>query len=346
MVALPLLVFSADQQKVQGGARPTEKDIAALRETIEKVKTDNANQISSLQQTIQTTFSGVTTSLNAVNHFLSIVAIVMALFAVGLGTYIAIMTRRMSNSYKQAQDLLNKSESVKTEIDRVNRMIKSNWSKLYSEIKEEETKYIIARLKEEPRDIVNFSTILMCRNLSNEYYADLKASFQSLTLNFTENQFRLPYIVIFFQHYAGLSLFDAQLGDILRESYYVYFQNAFKKDILGSVRDLVKASVERGFRQAGNEVIRFLSALQIIPRPPELATSFEDVLSIVWEGLTSKENRFAFYQMLPDEERFRLFKIIHGRKLIEKYGTPGNTESENLIMTEIRELLNNPQGMT
>lgn len=53
----------------------------------------------------------------------------------------------------------------------------------------------------------------------------------------------------------------------------------------------------------------------------------------------SKENRFAFYQMIPDEGYYRDFKVIHGRKLVEKYGTPGNSESENLILTEAKGLL-------
>ena len=63
------------------------------------------------------------------------------------------------------------------------------------------------------------------------------------------------------------------------------------------------------------------------------------MLGIVWEGLISKENRFAFYQMIPDEGYYRDFKVIHGRKLVEKYGTPGNSESENLILTEAKGLL-------
>jgi hypothetical protein len=345
VMIMPLLVFSADQRATPGTGNPqSQREIASLREGLQNLKIETDNEIGSLQQMVQASFSGVSTQLAAANHFFGIVATVVALVAIGLGLYMTYLAKRMADSYTKAQALLKKSESVKTEVDQLNEMIKSNWSKLYREIKEEETKYIIARLKKEPRDITNFGTILESRDLSNEYYTDLKACLLSLLPDYyTDRKFREEYILIFFRHYAGLAFFDAQLADVLKSNSYICFRNAFNSDILSITKDLVNASIERDFRKEGEELIEFMGALRANVLP-QGGLKLEDVLSIVWEGLISKANRFAFYQMMPDAGYYLDFKVIHGRKLVEKYGTLGNSESENLILTEAKGLLVAAQG--
>ena len=75
LMVVPLLVFPADQRGTPGTGDPQiQREIATLREGLQKLKIETANEIGSLRQMTQTSFSGVSTHLAAVNLFFGIAA--------------------------------------------------------------------------------------------------------------------------------------------------------------------------------------------------------------------------------------------------------------------------------
>jgi hypothetical protein len=333
ILLLPLFLFAANQQTMQNVKNvQSQKETAPSEEKIIELRMETKKEIEFQQQMIQTSFSSISNSLTMINVFFSIVA----LFGIVLAAYITFLTNKMAKSYQNAQDLLKKSEAIKVQVDQLNEMIKNNFSELYKLIKEEETRYIIKRLKKEPKDITNLANALGSRELSKDYYPDLRACYVSFKQGSEDNRYRNPYIILIFQHYPDLAFFDPQLADSLKSSYYLLFTYAFKNDILNATKGLVEGCVDRDFYEEGKVLIPYLDALK---QHAQETVALEDIFGIIWEGTISRDNRFGFYQMIPDGDYHRDLKTFYGRRLLEKYGPPGNTESENLILAQARELL-------
>ena len=115
LMVVPLLVFPADQRGTPGTGDPQiQREIATLREGLQKLKIETANEIGSLRQMTQTSFSGVSTHLAAVNLFFGIAATFVTLIAIGLGVYVTAMANRMGNSYRKEA---TEEEQSKTKAD-------------------------------------------------------------------------------------------------------------------------------------------------------------------------------------------------------------------------------------
>ena len=333
----PILLFSGNQQIIEDVKdESSRKAIISVQEEIEQIKVDLKKDNDVQEKLTQTSFNGISAQLVAINTFLTIVAIIITFFGIGISIYITYQAKKITNISKETQDLLNKTNAAKAEVDHLTEMVQSNLSGLYVGIKEEETRHIIKRLKRQPRDIVNFGTILGSRDLSDEYYPDLKACFLSFKESgFEEQTYKNDYILLFFQDFAGLAFFDPQLSDVLKLNYYLYLSHVFENDIINTTKDLVKACIGHDFRSRCVELIPYLAKVK---EHKSRGTAVEEVMNVFWEELRTKENRFAFYEMLPDEDFFRDLKAIHAGRLVKDYGATSNSRDENTILTQARSL--------
>jgi len=301
-----------------------ENEITSLQQTIKELKQNNNCQT----QLIQNSNSGISAQLTSATWFVGITGLIIAAISVFLGIFIHY---RVKESY----ETLKQNEDIKQKVDDLNLLIKESLDGLYLRIKEEETKHIISRLKNVPEDVANLHTLLASRDLSKEHYQPLKESY--LKLGRFSSMGSVPhvdYLLLFFQHYAGLTLFDINLKKDFESAYRVMLGNAFKNDIIKSTADIITSCVNNDLSKQQSKLIIYLTAIT----RSEYA-ELEGLYKTIFNKLINKENQFLLYELINKTPTLGKVRYHYGKIIKNYYEKTVNTISQKLILREIDELI-------
>lgn len=339
LLITPLLV-SAQVKEPEEQKRITklEDEISSLKKTINGLKKEFEQKIAYQQQVVQTSFEGVSSNLSSASNQLTIFGIGIAVIAIFTGIYVTLIERKIRNISEESKKLLDTHKAVKEEVDELNKLIQNNLEGLYLKLKEEETKNLILRLEKIPADIANLGDILLSRELSKAYYPSLKKSF--LMIKDSEHKYLGGnYLPLIFQHFADLALFDIEISSSLEESYGHVIHASFKNDILKSTEDIIKMCVDKDLKNHKGKIIKYFIAIS----ESEYA-KFENLYEVTYNRLINKENRFLFYEFLSEDPRLENVRYIYGKLLKNDYDKTINTESQNLFLKNIAELITKIEG--
>lgn len=338
LLMLPIYLTAAPKEtEEQKRMTQLENQISSLQQKIKELNQDNDCQ----KQLIQTSHAVISSQLTAGTWVLGIVAIVIALISIVIGAYV---NRKVNESYvvlEQSKSILEKQNTIKKEVDELNTLIKGNLDGLYSRIKEEETKHLILRLKNVPEDIANLHDLLASRDLSKEYYLPLKESYLALDESQRRGrgargggEYHSNYILMFFQHFAGLAFLDIDIYNELESSYNTSIDNSFKNDIIKSTEDIITACVDNGLSSQKDKLNKYLKVIN-----KSQYSEFEELYKAIFKQLISKENQFLLYGLINKEQELEKVRCFYGRIVKENYSQSENTESQKLILKEINELI-------
>jgi hypothetical protein len=331
LLILPMYL-AADPKETEAQKRISqlENQIGSLQQKIKELNQDNDCQ----KQLIQTSNSGVSTQLTAATWTVGIIAVFITVILFVLGGYVSYKVKKSSDTLKENEELLGKQHIIKKEIDELNTLIKENLDGLYLRIKNEETKHLILRLKNVPEDIANLSEALLSRELVKEYYSPIKESYLLLKNTHQTITDSIGYMTLFFQHFAGLALFDPDINKTLEEEYTRLIPSSFKNDILKTTGDIITACVDNGLSSQKDKLNSYLKAI-VTSKYSEL----EELYKTIFEKLIGKENQFLLYELMDKGPLLEKVRYSYGKMLKKAYGQSQNTETQKLILKEIDELI-------
>lgn len=208
--------------------------------TIETIKRqiDNLNsQMESLHNLVSHSNDVIANEIAAGDRYLTLVSITLGVLGIILGIYIAWCTnkiKKMKMSMEEKERDIKRTSQI---VEQTNSQIQSDISGLYDKLRREETKTFLNRLIEVPEDIANIIDLLLFRNLDSNDYNLLKQAFDKLPKEDSRNT--EYYLLLFFQHFAGRSLSDADLRSRFIADFDSLILAAFKNDIIKSTKDMM-----------------------------------------------------------------------------------------------------------
>lgn len=211
------------------------------------------DRVGNLVEVIDVSNDGISNALSASNSYLTVVSIIIALMAAGLALYVAYLERKM-RSMKDAVSQMNQEVSAKeAEVKALVNQVNNDVDGLYVKIRREDTKAMLKRLVKVPEDVTNMEDALLSRDLEKEDFLLLKQAYMALVEKGRDKErvglFKPTkgeeYLLLFFQHFSGLSVED----DFLGERIIPYFQRgldcAFENDVKKVIDDLSGVLVKK-----------------------------------------------------------------------------------------------------
>lgn len=279
--------------------------------------------------------NSVNTSISGASYALMIFGIIVTFLGVGLGIYIARQVSNVTQIAKQSKTVLVNHLKIRDEVRSLDEDIKNNMSKLYNDLKEEETRALIKRLNEVPEDIGNLFPILASREIQKEFFPQIKKAFQALSGSATGDERKYSYLGLFFQHFAGLAIFDDDLHDKMESNYLNLMQFSFENDIMNTSEDFVKVIIKEG------DILDFTEKIKkyFIAMQQSKFKNRSELHRHIYKSLLTKENRFALYSILQQEEQLKDMAKIYGQHLLSDYKNARNSEAENKMLIDITEAI-------
>ena len=304
--------------------------IIDLEKHIRKTKEEIDKKFDYQMQCNETAINSVNTSISGASYAIMILGIIVTFLGVGLAIYIARQIRNVTHIANQSKSALSNHLKIRDEVRALDEKIKNNMSDLYNDLKEEETRALIKRLSEVPEDIGNLFSILASREIPKELFPQIKKAHQSLT-----NGDKPGYLLLFFQHFPSLSLFDEELQDEMEANYLLLMESSFKNDIMKTSEAFVKVIIKEGdILDFTEKIKKYFIALQ-----QSKFKNRSDLHKHIYKSLLTKENRFALYSILQQEEQLKDIAKIYGQHLLSNYKDVKNTEAEDKTLIEITEAI-------
>ena len=186
------------------------KNIKILNNKFENLNNNYEYQLKIHDQTL----NSISSQIDATSFNLSIFAILFGILAIGLGIYVTWVERKIIKIREETKSLLEETKNTKNEVVIINDLIQKDLYGLFIKIKREETLHILKRLQNIPKDICNFSNVLLSRELKKEDYELLRNAFIKLKSEgdaYEEDELTKcgdSYILLFFQHFLDLATKD------------------------------------------------------------------------------------------------------------------------------------------
>lgn len=277
------------------------------------------------------TFNSISTQISISSYVLTIMGIVFAIVAIGVGAYVTYVERKIIKIGEENRDLLTKNQKIKQDVQDLNNLIQSDIYGLFEKIKRQETEDMLNRLKKVPKDISNICTLLLSRELLQNDFEKLKKAY--LDLIDDEDEYKIHYKLLFFQHF----LTDTLKDDILRKDILDFIPSginaAFENDIVKSTHDFIVAVVDKGLINFKNEANKYFIGLSSSGHK-----NYQPVYVTLFDSLKTRQNRFDFINLVDSTIDARHAKIAFGNLLIKEYSEKQPTETEALTIKEIHEL--------
>ncbi len=206
-------------------------------------------EVSSLRDMVGTSYDAISNEISSVNTVLTVTSIVIAVVGIIVSVYITYLGNKVS---QMRNEIISKEEKIK-EIAKVvketDERIQSDISRLYEDLKVEETRTLIKRLEDVPEDISNLAPLLLARELGDCMFAPLKKAYKKLMKDnesveqnsFLSSSKKDSYLLLFCQHFMYLSLIDEDLKEDILSYFETAFNCAFRNDMEKSTRDMCKA---------------------------------------------------------------------------------------------------------
>lgn len=294
----------------------------------EKIEYQN-NQINSQAGMLDTAFDGVSTELGASSNYLSVVSLIIAILSVGLGLYVTKIEKSIKEMVIDSETLMLKNIEIKKSIETLSEKITTDSKGLYKIIRDEESNHLLDRLISVPEDIINLFKNLTSRDLENDHFLKLKEAYLQVKDN---ERYNYNYLILLFQHFAGLSFIDkdikAELMDYLDEA----FRNSFKNDAIKSSGDFFDKITEFGIKDHELETNKFVKCL--------CASQFSENEGVYFQinnSINTRELKFKLYEAIEIIPETIIFRTKFG-KLILEYEFDSLTEEEEITIEKITNL--------
>ena len=298
-------------------------DFKIKLEALEKKTTSN-------EEIDNKTYTSISNQLSAVSLSLTIFGILFAIIAIGIGFYVTYVERKIIKIGEENKGLLQHNIQIKNDVVEINRLIQKDIYGLFIKIKREETIHMLERLERVPEDIANLSEQLLSRELEKEDYSKLKEAYTKLSnSNFT---YKNKYHLLFFQHFADLSINDLIIKKEMLHFLPIGIQCAFNNDIMKSTNDLFTSFIDKGLSNFKDVLNCYFDG--IIDSKYQ---KYIPVYELIFSKLRNRQSQFLLYQLLDNKLENRIAKVEYGNLLVEKYNTANPTESEKLILNEVEQ---------
>lgn len=341
LILLPIILLSAQEkrksdfenklQNLQVQYSELEKKYTSALKDQEKKIEDNHNLITTIYQSlsIMISFAGI---------FISILGIILTIINIIYGSF---LSRKINKSSEQVNKMLKEVEEKHSQINKLDNDIQSQFSNVFKKLKEAETHELIERLINVPEDIVNLLSILLTRDILKIYFNDIKKAYLNHVNSEQFDSFRSDkiisdYFILFFQHFADLSLFDPDITDEFQNRYDTTIQSAFLNDALKSTSEIISACVNNNFEKQAIIIINYFMAIN--------QSKFKNntkIYEVTFDKLITKENRFKFYEFIKENPNLLIVKEYYGNILYDYYQKSINNESERLILKNHEEFIVN-----
>ncbi len=217
---------------------------------------------------VETVNDGVSNQLTSATHLLEVIAILIAIGGLVLGSYInhkkrqiEKMAQTVDNKKKIVEELAKVVDEKKDNVDviakateELDRKIHHDIKGLYYDLHKEETRSLFQRLVAEPEDIDNLGMLLLARDVEGNNFPLLKEAYFKLpeeiesneveilgdTVNI-ETDYKFSYMLQFFQHFFYETLKDEDMQPIFTQNFKNIFGNGFESDIVRATESLCKA---------------------------------------------------------------------------------------------------------
>lgn len=312
----------------------------------DSIKVENLNnKISELESKIEDqkninnqTLTCISTQIDAATYNITILSIGIAVALLLLGVYVTFIERKIVKINNHNENLFEKTEKIKAEVEKINDDIKNDIYNLFLKIKREETVHILNRLLKIPKDISNFSNSLLSRELIQSDFFVLKEAFLKvkdipkkkgiLGLDYKEE-----YLLIFFQHFLDLCMKDEQIHPNIKLFYETGIKCSFENDIIKSTNDFIKAIIDLGIYNMDEDINLFFEALAISDYK-----NMDKLYFTIFKNIYKREDQFKFYNIISDQNLLIICKINYGKHLVEKYSKENLSETEKRIIEDINNL--------
>lgn len=330
-----ILVYSQTKQdttwkarisKIEAKLSSTDNQNIAAEIAFLKDKLDFQEKIS--EQTI----NSISVQLNAASNNLTLFGILLAIAAIGLGFYVTRIERTIVKIGEENKEMLAKSQKIKEDVDAVNKLIQSDIHKLFTQIKREETEYILDRLVKAPYEIRHVHYTLSSRELQPENFLKLRQAY----LNFdreASNHWQF-YISIFGYHFLVQTLKDKQLRKEMTWFIHIFFRNSLENEIIKCTVDFATVVVDEGIQEFQEEINFFFSGLT-----EHKYEKCQELTRLLFDNLKTRKNRFDTFNVIESVQDKRFAKIAFGKHLSEFYSNDKPTESELLVFAELNGLI-------
>jgi hypothetical protein len=299
--------------------------------TIDKIENINT-KIEYQQKLYDQTISSISTQLDSANYSLTIFGLLFAVTAIIIGVYVTYVERKIVRISEENKELLTKNQNIKKEVEDLNRLIQSDIYNLFIKIKKEETEHILQRLTKVPKDIANVCESLLSRDLSPDNFAILKQAY--FKLKETDNEYKVQYHLLFFQHFYAQSLRDEQIRKDLVDFIPHGIQSSFENDIVKTTSDFILVINEKGPNEFIKEINNYFKGLTASEHK-----KYESVYETIITNLKQKEKAFELFNLIESNENNRIAKIEYGNLVRQKFTSDSNTESEKESFKELEKLI-------
>ncbi|MDD4970215.1 MAG: hypothetical protein PHT07_12390 [Paludibacter sp.] len=340
---ITLTIFSADnvysKDKIkQIEIKKLETEIVQSKRELLDIKSRLAIQENINEKTI----NNISSQLDAASLNITIFGILFGIAAIILGIYVTRIENKVVRMKEESTCLLNETKKNKEEVVSINNLIQKDIYGLYLKIKREETNHILNRLLIVPNDVSNFMDQLLSRELEKEDFKILKDAYLKL-LKLPEEQrgksgfgltYEGKYKLLFFQHFLDLSIKDEIISRDLIDFYPQGIYCSFENDIIKSTKDLMKVTIESGYRTMTNELNSYIKGLS-----ESNFKNSEIIYKIIFDKLQNRENQFGFFSLLFDDKESRIGKSNYGKLLISTYANTALSDFERLSIDKTHAII-------
>lgn len=253
----------------------------------------SSNDMDIIKNIVELSNSSISSQISTLNAFIAGFSLIFVIAGIILGIYISNLEKKVvkikDSVEEKEKEIITLAETVKETDEK----IQSDFSGLYSKLRDEESVAILKRLIEEPEDVTNLSHLLLARKLKQEWFPLLKTAFLKLLKlgevanesDFVYPSYKEQYLLLLFQHYLYDSILDNEIRTEILSFFPTGFQCAFKSDIIRSTEDLCKAlSTKAVAFNKETILIEYLKALN--------NSKYKDLVelkNILEESLTNKD---------------------------------------------------------
>lgn len=325
-----------------------EKSLRCIDENVDRTNESISNQIAASSHTIQVWGWVIAVIAIVVTILMSILGVRYARYINKLRKNIALLSSDAKRKHQQMKDLSDKMDETQQKIltqqndiqtildtteQKINELqelfsdIQKNSQKIYEKSKREETIALLNRLEEIPEDIENVSENLLARDLEESDFPQLLKAYRNLIsrslelsnlstaagLRMNDSKFsRLEesYLLLFAQHFMGLSILDSEVRDLLRSRFFLFFNECFfRNDAEKSTRDFKKGilSIDE-VRLQMDLMVEYVNAItkSRYSRLAELYKTLlsdlsEEQLTEIWNAIASQNPQATiFAQVIKD----------------------------------------------
>lgn len=334
MLFVFLCLFGTSQNKPYDSLK---KEIILLNNKInqqnEKIKQteDQINyqkdQMNSQIGMLDTAFDGVSSQLGASSYFVGIFTVIIAVLTIGLGIYVSRIERNIRVLVQDNETLLLRNVQIREEIQTLSDNITNNSKSLYNIIRNEESNHIIERLLLVPNDIINLNTLLLSRELEPRHFINIKEAVLR-----ADEKYKGNYSILFFQHFAGISMFDDDVKDTVFKDLDWLIENSFKNDIVKSSSEFFNSAYKNGIIHSKDVINLFAKALS-----KSKYLNYEEIYFGIFNQMINREDKFLLYENIEKTDDAKKFRKEYGKLLLD-FKTEAPSLKEQWILREIETL--------